>query len=151
MGRDYNTSYVIASRSWGVAISPNLILSRLDALSFILDRGQGISEGGENEEVFGPLHGFLAFNDPFQLQDPHSCRADRHDERMTDLLGKLIEPVHGQDDVEELQSFSGKHRRIEANRRHPGSPDRFDGLPDLWVVEVLEPEVDVLRHDWGAL
>jgi len=59
--------------------------------------------------------------------------------------------MHVNDDVEELQAVPADLRRIEAEGRHKKTFHIVDRLSKSRIVQVFEPEIDVLSYDGSAL
>ena len=81
---------------------------RRSSCLFMPERFQRIAQHGEDEEVFGTPEGFLALDDPIQLKDSDPQRSQGDLEGILFFFIEAHEPIHGQDDIEQLHRIAGE-------------------------------------------
>ena len=59
--------------------------------------------------------------------------------------------MDGQYDIETIDVFSRKHRRIQAERRDQRATQFIQSFPDSSVGDVSKPKINILRDHGGAL
>ena len=86
---------------------------------FMPERFQRIAQHGKDEEVFGTPDGFLALDDPVQVKDSDPQRSQGDLEGILFFFIEAHEPMHGQDDIEQLHRVAGERRGGVGRRRGP--------------------------------
>jgi hypothetical protein len=110
-------------------------------------RGKSVFEHGQNQPVFGAVGRAFAGQYPREPKDFHRAPGDVHTDGMTELLVKTLQPIHPQDDIEQIKTRIGERRGIERRRGNERAANASQRLVQAGIGQVLEPETDILGDD----
>ncbi len=117
----------------------------------MLPRAKDIHQDRQVYQVFFPAGSLFAGDNPLKLQDTNDIGADFQRDRMLIFFIETAQAGHMHNDVDLIQAFASEHGGIFDLRRDIGNMGFANRIFQVWVVKLLEPQINILGDDRSTL